>query len=234
MNKNIERVIAAAQHQLGVKEMPPNSNRVFFNSLYYGREVSGPAYPWCVVFIWYLFQKTKMPELFYGGGKTASCSTLYTYHKKHGQTVKPDDVKPGDLVLFDFSGRRKATQHIGLCVYRYADNVVTIDGNTGTESEANGGAVMQRTRNIKYVSAVIRPEYPEEDEDMTQEQFDAMLENWLSRQEDKEPAGWSKDAREWAEDKKVIVGGANGKKMYNSFCTREQLVAMLYRAMNNE
>lgn len=232
MNKNAARVISIAQRELGVTEMPPNSNKVQYNTMYYGREVSGSAYPWCVVFIWYIFNKAKLSDLFYGGGKTASCTTLNSYHKRRGQAVEIEDIQPGDIVFFDFSGKRAKTEHVGLCVYRYADHIVTIDGNTGTTNEANGGAVMQRDRLEKYVSAAYRPAYPEEEEEMTQDQFDKMLNNWLDRQMEKAPGAWSEEARNWAEDNKIIIGGYNGNMMYNSFCTREQIVQMLYRALH--
>ena len=43
--------IAAAQ--VGVKESPANSNNVKYNTWYYGKAVSGSAYPWCCVFcVW--------------------------------------------------------------------------------------------------------------------------------------------------------------------------------------
>ena len=38
-------------------------------------------------------------------------------------------------------------------------NLVTIEGNTGTGNDANGGAVMRRVRNPKYVTGACRPGY---------------------------------------------------------------------------
>lgn len=31
---------------------PRSSNHVTFNTDFYGRSVSGPAYPWCCTFVW--------------------------------------------------------------------------------------------------------------------------------------------------------------------------------------
>ena len=41
-----ERIVSAAQAEIGVKESPANSNRVKYNTAYYGRAVlSGTAIP---------------------------------------------------------------------------------------------------------------------------------------------------------------------------------------------
>ena len=79
-----ETILALARKELGTAESPAGSNHVKYNTAYYGREVSGGAYPWCCVFLWWLFQTAGAPELFYGGGRTASCSALMTYAKSHG------------------------------------------------------------------------------------------------------------------------------------------------------
>ena len=65
--------------------------------------------------------------------------------------------------------------------------------------------------------------------EMTQGQFDTMMDNWLARQAEKAPGTWSKDDRVWAEQNGIILGNARGKMMYGAFCTREQMVAFLHR-----
>lgn len=70
-----------------------------------------------------------------------------------------------------------------------------------------------------------------EDEPVTQEQFDKMLDNWLDRQSKLAPGNWSAADRKWAEDNGILLGSSNGK-MYQSFCTREQMVAFLHRLAN--
>lgn len=154
----MKKILSLAQKQIGIKEYPANSNRVLYNTEYYGRQVTGSAYPWCCVFQWWLFKHAGMSDLFYGGGKTASCSTLYSYHRKKGQAVY-GEFQPGDVIFFDFSGKQKKTEHVGLCESFDGKYITTIDGNTGTKSEANGGGVMRRRRPVKFVSAAYRPKY---------------------------------------------------------------------------
>ena len=93
---DINKILELARSQLGVKEAPAGSNRVKYNTAYYGREVSGGAYPWCCAFIWWLFREAGAPELFYGGGKTASCTTLYNWYRRQGQAVEKAEIRPGD------------------------------------------------------------------------------------------------------------------------------------------
>lgn len=165
MSTTAETVIKCAEKYLGIKEYPPDSNNVTFNTRYYGREVSGPAYPWCCAFQWCLFQDAGAPELFYGGKKTASCTVLYNWYRSQGQTVPEDKLQPGDLVFFVFDGGKSGCMnHIGLCVAVEPGYVTTIDGNTGTSNDANGGAVMRRRRSLKYVGGAARPAYEKEKE----------------------------------------------------------------------
>lgn len=169
-------LLELARSQLGITEDPAGSNNVKYNTAYYGRDINDPDYAWCAVFIWWLFQQAGAPGLYYGGGKTASCSTLYSYHKARGQAVT--DYRPGDIIFFDFSGQKKATEHVGICESCDGVYITTIDGNTGTASEANGGAVMRRKRLLKYVSAAYRPKYEEESEDdMTTETFQKLYDS---------------------------------------------------------
>jgi len=73
-----EELLELARREIGTKEKPAGSNCVKYNTAYYGWEVSGDAYPWCCVFLWWLFQSCSAAELFYGGARTASCGALMT------------------------------------------------------------------------------------------------------------------------------------------------------------
>ena len=70
---------------------------------------------------------------------------------------------------------------------------------------------------------------PKKEEDkMTQEQFNLMMNKWIAEQAAKEPGEWSKDAREWAEKEGIILGTGAGNS-YQAPCTREQMIEFLYR-----
>ena len=73
-----------------------------------------------------------------------------------------------------------------------------------------------------------------EDDTMTQERFDEMMESYLSRRAQLSPSGWSEPAREWAEQRGIVVGDHDGQQNYKAFPTREETVQMLYRFFQTE
>lgn len=215
-----DRILALASSQIGTKEYPSGSNRVKYNTAYYGREVSGSEYPWCCVFVWWLFNQANASELFFCGDKTAYCPALLNFHKKNGQLVA-SDYAPGDVVFFNFSGRKNA-QHVGVCEKWDGKRITTIDGNTGNGNEANGGAVMRRTRDKKYIVGAYRPIY-EEDVELTQEQFNQLMDAWLARQATKPVSSWSKL------NEAKAAGITDGTRP-GSFATREEVATMIMNA----
>ena len=72
----------------------------------------------------------------------------------------------------------------------------------------------------------------EEDDDMTQEKFNEMMNNWLKEQSAKSTnATWSAAARKWAESNGYVQGDEKGNKMYKKFLTREEFVTVLHRIL---
>ena len=112
-----EDLLALARREIGTKEQPAGSNRVKYNTEYYGWEVSGRAYPWCCVFLWWLFRMCGASALFYGGARTASCGTLMDYARRNGLLVTKD-YRPGDLVFFRAAWSPWIASHVGI----YAGN----------------------------------------------------------------------------------------------------------------
>ncbi len=214
-----EKILDIARDQLGIKENPPNSNRCKYNTAYYGQEVSGSAYPWCAVFVWWCFREAGASELFYGGKKTASCSTLLGFHK--AQAVRGNYL-PGDIIFFNFDGR-KNTQHVGVCEGWDGRYITTIDGNTAPTNEANGGAVMRRKRDKKYIVGAYRPAY--EEELMTQADFDKMMDNYLERRGEKPASGWAGELLQQAKSAGITDGSRP-----QSFATREEVSVMILNA----
>jgi hypothetical protein len=220
-----ERLLGVARKELGTKESPAGSNRVKYNTAYYGREVSGDSYPWCCVFLWWCFREAGLAQLFCGGGKTASCGALANWAKRNGRFVAKD-YQSGDLVFLRFSGT--AIQHIGALEQVNRDgSLITIEGNTGAGSDANGGEVQRRTRALRYVAGAFRPEYKEDK--VTQEDFNAMMNVWLQNRAELPPGEFSDQARTWAEGNGIIQGNTDGTFQYKSWCTREQMLVFLHR-----
>lgn len=168
----IDKLMNTAYSQLGNMEFPAHSNNVKYNTEYYGRAVSGD-YPWCCTFIWWVFRHAGMSDLFCDGEKTAYCPYVKTWAKKRG--LFSNTGERGDIVLFNFSDKNvtssSISKHIGLVSKKIDSNTyLTIEGNTGSTSETNGGCVMERTRKksniVGFVSLQKKYKYLEELKDM--------------------------------------------------------------------
>ncbi len=66
------------------------------------------------------------------------------------------------------------------------------------------------------------------EEEMTQQQFNAMAERYFAAKNDEPASGWSKEARAWAEKAGIINGMAN-TMAYKGCCSREMAVTLIYR-----
>ncbi len=217
-----EKVLAIARGELGTKESPANSNRVKYNTWYYGREVSGAAYPWCMAFVQWLFAQAgvKLPYL------TASCSALLAWYKAHRPSQVVKEPRPGDIVIYSFG-------HTGVVEAVGAGTITAIEGNTSpgaAGSQSNGGQVCRRTRKASLADAYIRPNY-EEDKDMFD--IDKLTEAEVLKLADRMQAALgkravgSKLAPELQEAKAAgITDGSNP----GAFCTRAQAAVMTLRA----
>ncbi len=148
-------IVKTAVAEIGVKESPANSNKQK-----YGKEYGVNGTAWCCQFVWWVFKHAGASSLFYGGKKTAYCPTLMNYYKKQGQFVTKN-YKPGDIVFFDFNGNG-AADHVGIVEKVSGNKIYTIEGNTSTSNDANGGSVMRRTRTATYIIGAGRPNYEEE------------------------------------------------------------------------
>lgn len=220
-----DKLLTVAVAEIGNKETPININK-------YGAMYGWNGVAWCVQFVWACFKMAEMSELFYGGKKTASCGAVKKYAEASGLWVT-GQYRRGDLVIMDFPGDKYTTNHIGIVESVDGSILTTIEGNTSADnkgSQDNGDGVYRRRRDTKKVKIVgaYRPEYYPEEEEMTQEQFNSMMNVYLRERSEAEPAEWSKTAREWAEENGYIKGDQNGKRHYLSFCTREELVQILY------
>ena len=156
----VSELLEIARKQIGVKESPPSSNNVRYNTWYYGREVSGAAYPWCMVFVQWVFDQAdvKLPV------RTASCGALMRAAQSAGCWVT-GDYRPGDVVIYDFPGGA-ATDHCGIVESVDGTYISAIEGNTSSTNNADGGAVERRARKFSQIVGAVRPSYDKEVEEV--------------------------------------------------------------------
>lgn len=219
-----KRVLDIARRELWTKESPANSNTVKYNTWYYGHEVAGKAYPWCMAFVQWCFHQAgaRLPYI------TASCSGLLTWYQRNQPGKVFKSAQPGDIVIYNFG-------HTGIVEEVSGSNITAIEGNTAptaSGSQSNGGMVCRKTRGIKTVTAFIRPlaEDETEDDDMDISkltdaevlQLGKRLQAVMGRQ-----AVSPALAPELAEAKaKGLTDGSSP----GAFCTRAQAAVMTLRA----
>ena len=192
------QLLTIARKQLGICENPPGSNNVRYNTWYYGREVMGSAYPWCMVFVQWVFAQAgvKLPV------RTASCGALMNAAKAAGCWVTAG-FKPGDVVIYDFPGGA-ATNHCGIVETELPDyGVQAVEGNTSQSgSQSNGGMVCRKNRPGKYIVGAVRPVFDKE-----KEEDDMVIYKTLN-----DVPSWYKAAVQKAMDKDALKG-TSGKEI---------------------
>jgi hypothetical protein len=148
-------VLDRARSQLGYKESPANSNNNKYGQ-WYGMNYQ----PWCAMFgTWcaVLEGSTALAQ----GSRYSYCPYVEqdAAAGKHGLKLVSSGA-PGDLITFDWDNDGVA-DHIGLVEKNLGGGQYqTLEGNTSTSSQNNGGQVMRRTRSGSVIRKFIR--YPDE------------------------------------------------------------------------
>lgn len=188
------KVLEIAAGEIGTKESPPNTNKVKYNTWYYGREVSGGEYPWCMAFVQWCYDKAGYTLPY----KTASCSSLLSWYKNNKPDCVVKEPRPGDIIIYNFG-------HTGIVEAVSGGTITAIEGNTAVGSDSDGGEVMRRVRSKTLVTAYIRPFDYAEEEDMTgKEIYDKLNEYLLGA----ELPDWAKDELEAAKAMGITDGSA--------------------------
>jgi murein DD-endopeptidase MepM/ murein hydrolase activator NlpD len=133
------KVIQIALNEVGTKET--GVNNVKYNTWFYGREVNGSSYTWCMAFVQWCFNEAGIPFDF----KSASVSAVYNHYKstKPSMIIKTSDtILPGDVMI--------QNHHTGIVVKDNGDGTVsTIEGNTTN-------SVAERTQKKSTILGFIR------------------------------------------------------------------------------
>lgn len=99
--------------------------------------------------------------------------------------------------------------------------IVTISKENGTWGYTGIGWV-----SLSYIQKIT----VEDDEDMTQEKFNEMMDNYW-KQKASEKATWGQENLDWAVQQGILQGSEQGL-MPNKFCSRLEVVTMLQRVAN--
>ena len=123
----------------------------------------------------------------------------------------------GQSIHLDMAGR----------TYR-GDERKNYGNNVGGDFYKYFGITKAQIEALRVRQEAEKPPKKGEAMELTQEQFNLMMEKWIATQSAKEPGEWSKDSRAWAEGNKIMNGTGAGNS-YGAPATREQVIEFLYR-----
>ncbi|MDN3671503.1 CHAP domain-containing protein [Flavobacterium branchiarum] len=145
-----QKTLAVSITQLGVEEIPKNSNAGPAVEKYLKSVGLGKGYAWCMAFVYWC---TKEASIQLGItnplAKTAGVLAMLNFKKE--LVVK--EPQPGDIFIMDFG---KGQGHTGL-VEKVEKNIIhTIEGNTNDDGSREGYKVCRRKRNKSTIKAYLR------------------------------------------------------------------------------
>lgn len=184
---------------------------------------------WCAATVTAAGMAAGLQDIIYG---ECGCGKMIALYEARGLWVEDDAYipYPGDIIMYDWddSGlgdNRGNPDHVGVVEQVVGGTITIIEGN-------KGGAVARRKLavNGRYIRGYCTPDYAgkaKEDDDMTQEQFDKFMDNYLARKA-KEEANqpWEQTAIAKAQAAKISDG-----QRPRAVPTRVEVMAMVLAAV---
>jgi hypothetical protein len=141
-----------AQSQIGVQEMPKNSNAGEAVEKYLKSVGLGKGYAWCMAFVYWSVKEAAC-ELNVENPLAKTAGVLNMFNKM--KPLRVSEPQPGDFFIMDFG---KGAGHTGF-VEKILPNgrLQTIEGNTNDEGSREGYEVSRRyDRKISRMKGFIR------------------------------------------------------------------------------
>lgn len=120
--------------------------------------------PWCAYFVnCILYECGLCPE--YHTPAPIVSKTCTNLLDKGGEQIPLTQGQPGDIAGMTQIGNEGGYEHIGIIVENLGDGrYLTVEGNTGSESETDGEGVFTKHRSTTpsalYIKTIVRPNYP--------------------------------------------------------------------------
>ena len=151
------QIISAAQEEIGYSRWADDEAGTKYGRWY--AQVTGSPYfgasgvPYCDMFVSYILAKAGINWV------SAYVPGRENQARERGVLINKWDVRPGDLVTFDWQGDGES-DHIGIATSApYGTKIDTIEGNTSwgySGSQGNGGVVTNKQRDMDDVVWGIR------------------------------------------------------------------------------
>lgn len=127
-----------ARPEIGYHESPANSNKTKYG-VWYGFN----GVPWCAIFLSWVMYHAGMGDRY----RFASTSASIAWAKREGLWRTGVVPKPGWIAVRLWSSN---TGHTGIVEYTEGGYDVTIEGNTSSSDDRNGGIVQRRKRSRSF------------------------------------------------------------------------------------
>jgi len=157
-----------ARRRVGVREVPPDSNRGPAVELYQASVGITPGKPWCAAFVWYCVEaawreingtEQSLPVPL---KRTGWSHAMWEWLEERGQTYTVEDVIRGQAIppgaLFFLWGpvswsNAGGVRHVGFVegIDQLEQSAFTVEGNTSTAGSREGGGVYRLERGLQSV-----------------------------------------------------------------------------------
>jgi hypothetical protein len=164
-------VLKAFRGELHHREKPVND--VKYNTVYYGRRVNGPQFPWCGTAIFWVFLQCGVDLRERGIRNAASTNAFDADCARMGwRRVPKEKAQAGDVVFYDFGDLGAGdvagdNDHVGICSKAASGGFLwALEGNTDGQGSRTGGQVLEQHRRLGLVRHVYRPPYGDWSKDL--------------------------------------------------------------------
>lgn len=145
-----KKTLEIAITQIGVEEIPKNSNSGPEVEIYLKSVGLGKGYSWCMAFVYWCTQKAAL-QLVVKNPLKRTAGVLDQFNSR--PFLIAFAPQPGDVFIMDFG---KGLGHTGIVEKIVGNTVFTIEGNTNNEGGREGYKVCRKKREIRTIKAFLR------------------------------------------------------------------------------
>lgn len=146
----IQKTLEIATAQIGVEEIPRNSNSGPEVEIYLRSVGLSKGYAWCMAFVYWCTQKAAL-QINAKNPLKKTAGVLDQYNSRPLLVKKTP--QPGDVFIMDFNN---GAGHTGFVEKVAGTTIYTIEGNTNDAGGREGYKVARRKRDIKSVKGFLR------------------------------------------------------------------------------
>ena len=240
-NELRQRVLRVAKSWLGYNENNGTHKQII--DVYNSNKPLPRGYPvkytdeWCATFVSAVAIKSGMLDIM---PAECSCPYMTEAYKQLGRWQEDDTYKPavGDIIMYDWqdsgSGDDRGTpDHVGIVAEVKGNTITIIEGNRNQSVKYRSIAI-----GAKYIRGYCLPDYAskatsaEEAEEMTQEQFNEMANNWLASLAAQGTPAFAQEAVQYFIKQGTLKGDEHGNPMANKPLTRGEYCVLRKREID--